>query len=99
METLLNKGFNFSILPNKLDITQTLVDYRRFERSIIWMEFFHGKEQEESFEIPIFKTYKNNMPKNYSVPEGLKIFLGAVNPKLRTPETETQNNVICPLKK
>ena len=28
METLLNRGFNFSILPLKLDLTQVLVDLR-----------------------------------------------------------------------
>ena len=65
---------SFTGSVNKLDITQTLVDYRIFERSIIWMEFFHGKEQEESFEIPIFKTYKNNMPKIIQSQKALKYF-------------------------
>ena len=44
MENLLNKGFNFAILPLKLDLTQVLVDFKRFERSMIWHEFFHGKD-------------------------------------------------------
>ena len=29
IEKLINKGLNFSVLPNKLDITQVLVDYKR----------------------------------------------------------------------
>ena len=39
MENLLNRGFNFSILPLKLDLTQVLVDFKRFERSVIWQEY------------------------------------------------------------
>ena len=30
METLLNRGLKFTILPLKLDITQTLVEFRKF---------------------------------------------------------------------
>ena len=62
MEKLLNRGLNFSILPKKLDLTQVLTDYKRFERSAIWHEFWYGREsdQEERKE-PIFPT---NMPKN-----------------------------------
>ena len=36
MLSVLNLGLNYSILPLKLDITQVLVDFRRFERSAIW---------------------------------------------------------------
>ena len=36
MEKVLNRGLNFSVLPNKLDLTQVLVDYKRYERSAIW---------------------------------------------------------------
>ena len=43
MENLLNRGLKFTILPLKLDITQTLVDFRRFERSVIWHEFLVWK--------------------------------------------------------
>ena len=44
--SLLNKGLNFTILPLKLDITEVLVDFRKFERSIVWHEFWYGKEHE-----------------------------------------------------
>ena len=35
MVALLNRGLIFAILPLKLDLTQVLVDFKRFERSII----------------------------------------------------------------
>ena len=95
MEALLNKGFNFSILPKKLDITQTMVDFKRLERSVIWMEFFNGKEINEHSEALIFKTYKNNMPKNYTVPEGLKIFLGAIKSEIL--DSKNRNSAECNL--
>ena len=59
-----------------MDMTQVFVDYKRFERSAIWNEFHFGKEND--FEEPIFKEHKTNLPKNYSVPEDLKIFLHSV---------------------
>ena len=63
MRNLLNRGFNFSILPLKLDLTQVLVDFKRFERSIIWHEFFHGTENYGDFKGRIFKSSKSNLPK------------------------------------
>ena len=77
MYRLLNRGLNFSLLPLKPDITQTLVEYKRFARSAIWAEFHYGKNSQEP-EEKIFKTHKTNMPKNYSYPEGLKTFLSSV---------------------
>ena len=53
MNRLLNRGLNFSILPMKLDITQTLVEFKRYERSAIWTEFWYGKDNEK-IEEPIF---------------------------------------------
>ena len=44
METLLNRGLNFAVLPNKLDIIQVLVDWKRFERTMIWREWWFGRE-------------------------------------------------------
>ena len=64
MENLRNCGLKFTILPLKLDITQTLVDFRRFERSIIWHEFWFGKEPQTKTETPIFKTYMDHRNRN-----------------------------------
>ena len=71
MLNLLNRGLNFVILPLKLDITQTLVEFKRVERSVIWHEFWFGKENQDKNETPLFKTQKNNLPKNYTVPQDL----------------------------
>ena len=55
MEKVLNRGLNFCILPLNLDITQVLVDFHRFERSMIWYEFWYGREKQNK-PTPIFKT-------------------------------------------
>ena len=59
-DRLFNHGFNFSILPKTLDISQLLADYKRLERPVIWKEFWHGQEDEEEEERldPIFKVEK-----------------------------------------
>ena len=63
MKNLLNRGFNFSILPLKLDLTQVLVDFKKFERSVIWHEYFYGDENNCDFRGKIFKSNKSNLPK------------------------------------
>ena len=85
MIKLLNRGLNFSILPYKCDITQVLADYKRFERSVIWTEFWHGRT-DCNIEKQIFKQHKTNLPKNYSVPEGLKVFLSSVKSEILDPK-------------
>ena len=62
--------------------------------SAIWNEFFYGME-EENIEKPIFKTEKTNIPKNYTVPEGLKTFLSSVKSEITDPRN--QNPVKCNL--
>ena len=36
MENFLNRGLNFSITPINLNLTKVLVDYARFERTMLW---------------------------------------------------------------
>ena len=55
MDSLLNRGLNFSILPEKMDFTQLLVDHKRFERSAIWTEYHYGKDELDKKEPQIFK--------------------------------------------
>ena len=86
MESVLNRGFNFAILPLNLDITQVLVDYKRFERTMIWQEFWYGRvENVETKPVPIFKLQKFNLPKNHKTPDELKTFLEAVKLDLTDP--------------
>ena len=72
MVKLLNRGLSFCILPIKLDLTEVLVDFRRFERSIIWHEFWHNREVEDNPKEPIFRKHKSNLPKNHTTPRELK---------------------------
>ena len=90
MVELLNLGLNFAILPLKLDITQVLVDFKKYERSMAWKEFWFGKEEEtKNYKPPIFKEVKTNFPKNHKMPEGLKTMLGAIKSEILEPKIET----------
>ena len=93
MKSLLNRGLSFSILPLKLDLTQVLVDFKRFERSVIWHEFWFGQKDKESFTPPIFKTHKRNLPKNYTTPKELKTYLSSVKSELTDPKN--RNTIKC----
>ena len=95
MDKVLNRGLNFSILPKKLDITQIWVDMKRFERSCIWQEFWYGREDQQETQKPIFKLQKTNLPKNYSIPDGLKTFLGSVRSELQ--DHKNRNSAQCNL--
>ena len=68
MEDLLNLGLTFAILPLKLDITQVLVDFRAFVRSMLWTKFFTDKETEDFIQT-IFKTQNSNLPKKHNTPQ------------------------------
>ena len=69
--------------PLKLDITEILVDFKIFERSSIWREFFCRLEDEEvQYEKSIFKTTKYNLSSNYTVPKLLKRFIGSVKSEI-----------------
>ena len=90
MIQLLNRGFNFSPIPKNLDFTQVLADFRRFERRMIWKEFwFDDNDDEDNSEerrISIFKKEKTNLPKKYNVPNGLKTYLVAVKSDITDPK-------------
>ena len=58
-------------LPLKLDITQILTDFKRFERTMIWKEFWAGRDDSNQPKPPIFKQRKNNLPFKYNSPKGL----------------------------
>ena len=73
MRSILNKGINFAILPKKLDLTQIMVDYKRFQRSMIWIEYWFGKDKLEAKPSSIFKIKKNNLPKFHKNPHGLNV--------------------------
>ena len=86
MNKLLNRGLNIVVLPNKLDINQVLVDWKWFERTMIWKEWWFGREGDINMKEPIFKVKKNNMQKNYSMPHGLKTHTNAVRSEIVDPK-------------
>ena len=96
MICLLNRGLNFSVLPLKLDITQVLVDYRKYERRVIWHEFWFGRETDEEYKKPIFKTNKSNMPRNHSSPQGLQMYLNGLKSEILDPRNRNQTKCNIP---
>ena len=96
MDKLLNRGLNFSVLPDKLDITQVLVDWKRFERTMVWKEWWYGHDSDSNYKEPIFKIKKNNLPKNYSTPHGLKTYTNGVKSEIVDPKNRIK--VKCNLK-
>ena len=86
MDNVLNRGLNFSVLQNNIDVTQLLVDWKRFSRTMIWKEWWFGRNSEEVNETPIFKTKKSNLPKNSKIPNGLKTYIEAVKFKIVDPK-------------
>ena len=85
MEKVLNRGLNFAISPLKLNITQVLVDYAKFERRMLWHEFWANTPKQD-YKPPIFKKEKTNLPRNYPTPAGLKSFLNGVKSEIEDPE-------------
>ena len=60
MKNLLNRGLNFAILPDNLDFTQVMADFRRFERSVTWTEYWYGRELNIERKPCIFKNNKKH---------------------------------------
>ena len=58
-------------------------------------EVFHGEKQPEERKVPVFKTYKSNLPHNYLVPEGLNTFLCSVKSEMTDPKN--RNTAECNL--
>jgi hypothetical protein len=81
MSKILNRGLNFCVTPNSPNVTDLLVDYRKFERKMRWKEFFHDKEDEDNIYIPpIFPQEKSNLPPKGGTP--LNNFLIGVKSEL-----------------
>jgi len=88
MENVLNRGLNFCVMPNKLDLTQVLMEFRKFERTMIWQEFWHGTDTETT--VPIFKSNKTNLPKKHKTPPNLKIYLSSFKSEIMDPQNRQQ---------
>ena len=73
MKALLNRGINFAICPQKLNISEMLADHQRLARGMTWMDYFSGQDSDSSpsTKPKIFKQRKTNLPssKKYKPPE------------------------------
>ena len=89
MENLLNRGLNFSVMPEKLNLAQVLVDFKKFERSMLWTEFWAGKPKDH-YQPPLFKTQKMNLPRKHPTPAALKVMLAATKSEILDPENRNK---------
>lgn len=81
MKKVLNRGLNFCVAPENLNITEALVDLRRFERKMKWKEFFAEEEEPtEEWKPDIFPIEKTNLPNKTS--KNLKDFCTSVRSDL-----------------
>ena len=92
MINVLNRGLNFCVLPPKLDITQTLADLKKFNRTSVWKEYWFGVEKEDR-KTPIFKKVKNNMPRKHTTPIGLKNYVAAIKSEIMDPNNRIKVNL------
>ena len=86
MKKILNRGLNFCVTPLTLNVTNVLVDYRKYERSVKWVEFFADKDTEDNsdkentWKKDIFPKEKSNLPPNSSI--AVKTFLSSVKSEI-----------------
>ena len=65
MERVLNRGLKFCITPLKLNVTEILVDIRKFERKLRWREFFadeNSNNPNKEWEPTVFPNKKFTAP-------------------------------------
>jgi hypothetical protein len=98
MKKVLNRGLNFCVLPLTLNITNVLVEYRKYERSVKWVEFFADKDTENDSDTEtmwkkeIFPKEKSNLPPNSS--SAVKTFLNSVKSEVTgTIYNKTKSNI------
>lgn len=93
MISLLNRGLNFAVMPDKLNLSQVLCEFRKFERTMLWTEFWASKEDQDETEYkrPMFKTEKTNLPRKHPAPAELKTFLNGARSEISDPENINKN--------
>ena len=89
MESLLNRGLNFAITPLKLNLTQVLVDYLKFERRMIWQEFWSNYTSAK-YIPPIFKKNKTNLPTKHPTPQPIKVMLSSAKSEIMDPQNRNK---------
>ena len=73
-----------------------LVDHKKFERKVVWHEFWHGKESEQTQKEIIFKSTKTNLPRDHQSPQGMKDFLSSIKSELMDPRNRNREECNLP---
>ena len=100
MTKLLNRGLNFAIMPIKLNMTELLVNYQKFERTVMWIEYWANKnnenddDNEDTKPKDLLKKKKTNLPSNPS-PE-VKTFLNGIKSELKDPLNRNERHPNLP---
>jgi hypothetical protein len=81
MKNVLSKGLNFCVTPEQINLTELLVDLRKFERKMKWKEYFKDETEEEEWKQEIFPKEKTNLPPKHT--KHLDTFLAGVKSELR----------------
>ena len=80
MMSLLNRGFNFCVTPDEVNVTELLAGVRKFDRKMRWKESWAEKDKEadsgayEEWKARLFKKEKFNLPTT-ATSKGLSNFL------------------------
>ena len=95
MKSLLERGLNFAVTPSSFNLSEILLDFRKFERKVKWKEFWyiHGDgETLKDYVPPIFKSEKTNLPRNTS--KEVDSFISGVRGEIiGTPANKIHSNI------
>ena len=66
-----------------------LVDFRKFERKMKWIEYWANQENKEEMEFEIFKKEKSNLPTTESSKTLTNFLIGVKSELAGTPVNKT----------
>jgi hypothetical protein len=83
----------FCVTPDSLNVTELLVDYRKFEQKMQWKQFFHDKEDDDNQYIPpIFPQEKSNLPTKGGTPLN-NFLIGVISELTGTKLNKSRSNL------
>jgi hypothetical protein len=71
------------------------VDFKRFERGVLWTEFWSGKPKED-YKLPLFKKQKTNLPRKHPTPQALKTMLFVTKSEIVDPKNRNKSRPNLP---
>ena len=95
MTKILNRGLNFCVTPDSVNITELRAELRTFDRKMRWHEHWFDEDAIEPKPVwipPIFRKNKSNLPTNSSA--RLMVFLNGVKSQIiGTPFNKVKSNI------